>query len=667
MPYYYNNYRRRYRKNYWRRRPWISRRRTRKTLRRRHRRRPWVRRRRFFYKNKKLTKLKVFQFQPNRIRKCKIKGYLQLFGGSTDRISNNFTLYKESVVPYQEPGGGGWGLQQLTLGNLYTQNQYLMNIWTKSNRGYNLCRFISLKITLFKQQQTDYIFTYTTEQPYEITKFFYQSHHPIKLLEFNKRIIVPSMRTMPQRKKPYITKRIKPPKEMLSKWYFQEHLSNYPLIQFVATACSLNSMFMPTTSISNNITLYTLNTRFFNNTNFTQLDQSTWGYVPRQNTYMYGIQQPKVPWNLTPISEVTYLGNTVVNDAGDPIGQKQLTDYGLAHWGNPLFYRYLNGDFYTFISSKDPSQFFNNVPRNKTIKEADASATLQHEHLVELCRYNPNHDKGDGNLAFWVPNNVRTNTQWKPQTDPSLQIQGFPLWILLWGWEDFTRHITHLRNIDEDNILVIRSSYINTVMPNFVFLATEFIEGETIYTHEREHIPLYDMAHWYPKWRYQKPAIENLLQTGPAVCKNENQKSVQAHMKYSFLFKWGGNPATMENIYDPTAQPTYPTPNSEQTTHEIINPSTSIEDYIYSWDVRRDLLTRTAAKRIRQIETDDISLFTDGTTHPLSETIQTPPQKKKKTTEEKETSIQQQLNLIQQHNHQLQLRLRQLKSTIQNM
>lgn len=664
MP-YYNPYRYR---SYWRRKPkrrfrfrqW----RPRRTFQRTYRRRRTVRRRRRFRKyNRKLTKLTLKQFQPEKIKKCKIKGFIQLFGAGKGRISNNFTLYKESTVPTHEPGGGGWGIQQFTLGNLYVQAQYLMNYWTKSNKGLNLCRFLGTKVILYRQQETDYIFNYEIEPPYQVTKYYYNSFHPIKMLQYNKRIIVPSMKTMPHKRKPYIKRHIKPPKEMINKWYFQEHFSNYPLIQFAAISCSLNNMFQSTQAISNNISLYTLNTRFFQNCNFTQLIQANWGYTPKPGTYIYGIQQPQTPWNSNLGKHVTYLGNTLINDAGDEIAGMTKEQYGLAHWGNPLYYRYLNGDFVTFISSKNPEEFINK--KEQTIQAIDPSATFKHEPMIEECRYNPNHDRGTGNIAFWVRNNLQTQTTWTEPTDPNLQIKDFPLWILLWGWEDYTRHITHLRNIDEESILVIRSSYLNTVMPNFVFLTHEYIEGENIYTQDRDDINYQDFAHWYPKWRYQKPAIENLLLTGPAVCKPENQKSIQAHMKYSFYFKWGGNPSTMETITDPTAQPTYPNPNTEQITHEIIDPTTSIQNYIYPWDVRRDILTKRATKRIKQCETDDESLFTDGEQHSPPQEKTTP--QKKKAKKAQETPLLQQLQLIQQHNYKLQLRLRKLKTISKNL
>ncbi len=103
-----------------------------------------------------------------------------------------------------------------------------------------------------------------------------------------------------------------------------------------------------------------------------------------------------------------------------------------------------------------------------------------------------------------------------------------------------------------------------------------------------------------PDGNFQKEAISALLKTGPAVCKCENQKAVQAHLKYNFFFKWGGNPAEMENVYDPMAQPVYPMPNNQLFQTEIVSPETSIQNLIYNFDTRHDMLTKQATKRIKE-------------------------------------------------------------------
>lgn len=654
--YRYYNYRNRYRK--WRRRPYF-RRRFRTTFQRK-RRRPRVRRRRFLYKPKrKLKRLRLVQFQPTHIRKCKIKGILQLFGAGKGRYYNNFTLYKESFVNPQEPGGGGWSIQQMTLGNLYVQNQYLMNWWTVSNKGLNLARYTGAKITLYRQPVVDYIFLYDIEPPYNVTKYYYNSLHPIKLLQYKKKIIVPSFRTQPHNKKPYIRKKINPPKLLENKWYFQQNITNTPLIQFITMSCSLTNMFQATNSLNNNCSIHTLNTNFFQNATFSGIERLPNGYTPKQGTYLYGLQQASVPWNTTPISKVTYLGNPNINDPGDMIGAMTKEEYGWAHWGNPFWHQYLDGTMPTFICSVPPSKMIEDH-KSQTVAQITGGATFKHEPMVIELRYNPNHDKGTGNVAFWVPNNIITSSKWEPTNNPDLQIEGFPLWILLWGWADFTTHITSVPHLWQDYTLCIRTKSLDQTYPNIVPLSTNYIHGLPPYTTDEHDITLSDHGHWYPKWRFQEEAINGLLQTGPAACKTENQQSISAHMKYHFYFKWGGNPSSMEKIYDPTAQPTYPIPTLQHENNEIISPATSIANYIYPWDIRHDIITKPAAERIKQCETYEDSVFTDGTTTTTSPNYNFQEAQKKKTTKKKEQTLLLQLNNIKLLNRQLQHRLRQL-------
>nr|UGV38423.1 MAG: ORF1 [TTV-like mini virus] len=661
MAYFYN------RKNYWRRNYWnyrnkrrrFRRRRPRKTF--RSKRRPRRVRKKFFNRNfkKKLKKIKIEQWQPSSIRKCHIRGYLLLFEAGHGRFANNFTYYKESFTPPRTPGGGGWSIQQLGLGNLYTQNEYFMNWWTHSNRGLNMVRYYGCNIKLYRQPEIDYIFTYFTEKPQNAEKFWYPSFHPFRLLLDRKRIIVPSLKTQPLKRKLYKRVHIRPPKMLKTDWYFQQNLSNYPLIYFATVACSLNHMFISSKAENNNVSIITLNTRFFMQSAF-QYTSTDYGYQPKPSVWMYGLHNGAIKLSDTPKSQIIYLGDTHYRDPGEEIGQnKTWTEYPKTSWGNIFYHEYF-GLYRTVFIGPDPKTFL-----KTTAGTIGSTGITKSEPLWEELRYNPYKDKGDGNLAYWKSVSDATNNNWEPPKNPNLIISGFPFWLMLWGWEDHTRRLSEISNLDDNWMLVLRSKYFNNNYTAIVPLSWSFVNGRAPYNNDPEDISPTDQRNWFPKWKFQKEAIDNLLMSGPGVVKAETVQGIQAFMKYDFSFKWGGEPSNIENISDPNSQPITPLPHQILTTNEIINPNTSIQDLIYKWETRRDLLTQTAYKRISECEIDDKPLFTDGRQTSTDIPQETQTQTTKTTTKEEEETLLLQLNQLQQLNQQLQQRFQQLKQLTQ--
>lgn len=588
-----------------------------------------------------------------------------MFEAGKGRFSNNYTAYKRSTVPPHQPGGGGWSLQQISLSTLYEENDLLMNYWTKSNKSLPLCRYLGCSITLFRQENIDYIFTYSINYPQDVTKYYYASLHPFKLMNYNRKIIVPSYRTAPHKKKPYKRKFLKPPKTLVDKWYFQQHFAKFPLLLFATSACSLQSLFQATNAINTNISLLCLNTRFFTNNCFQYPATSQWGYHPSDTVFIYALPNGATDWKSTQVSQCTYLGDTMNNFPGTPpTGQISATTPQKLTWGNPFYHDYLTGNKRIFISNLSPDKLFTTTNLSKQIKQVESTSpptatfTLKTEPLLIEVRYNPDADLGTGNLAYWLPN-FQNNKNYDPTNDPDLQIQNFPLWILLWGWEDFTRKINKAQNMFQDYMLCFRTTYIQEKLPTYIPLTAYFQEGEGPYGVDRDQISDQDYKHWYPRYRYQKETFEDLLMSGPGTCKAETQSGISAHMKYQFFFKWGGDPASMEHVQDPLNQTTYPLPSGLQTNFEIINPQEDPSTYIYSWDVRRDFLTQTAATRITQKQTDELCLLSDGRTTstdvPFAQ--ETPP----KTAEEKKEILQKKILQLQQQNNLLQLRYRQLK------
>nr|UGV42622.1 MAG: ORF1 [TTV-like mini virus] len=657
-PFYRKRY---YRRNYWnwrKRRNAFRRRRFRKTFFTKPRRRR-VRKFRFTKnRNKKLKKLRLQQFQPSYIRKCFIKGYLLLFEAGHGYFGNNFCCYKESYTPHNQPSGGGWSIQQLGLGNLFTQNQYFMNVWSHSNNGLNLVRYNGVKITLYRQPNIDYVFTYFNEQPQNAGKYWYPTFHPMKMLTYKNRIIVPSLQTQPNKRKIYKKIFLRPPKLLKNQWYFAQHLSSYPLISFAATAVSLNHMFLSSKSNNNNCTVITLNTDFFKRSAF-QYTTTSEGYKPQEQLFIYGLRNGAVELKDVLLKDIIYLGGQE-RYPGVPIGTQALTSYTKAQWGNVFYYEYFNQIRTSFITSKSPNELLKSS-RSATDKIPQDTATqIKHYPYYYNERYNPYKDKGDGNIAYWLSVSDATKNNWEPPKDENLIIRGYPFWLMLWGFEDYTKKCGTIRDFDNNVVLVLQSKYISGPHKFYVPLSESFTQGRAPYDNDPEEITPQDNLHWFPKWKFQKEAVNNILMTGPGVVKAEAQQSIQAFIKYNFSFKWGGNSSTLETISDPNSQPITPSPPGFQLQNEIVDPKTPIENLLYKWDIRRHLLTQAATARIKEIETHDECLFTDGAETSTDFKMQATPQTEETPQTQKETLLLQ-LQQLERFNNELQQRLLKLQ------
>lgn len=584
---------------------------------------------------------------------------IQLFQAGKGRFSHNYTMFKDSIVPEYEPGGGGWCYLMLSLGNLYSENQRLQNWWTQSNKGLNLVRYQGVRFKFYRQKFTDYIVMYSNEYPMEVGKYHYASLHPQRLMTYNHRIIVPSMNTQPLNKKTYKSVFIKPPKEFIDKWYFQNHFQRFPLVLIGATACSLQNYYIADNVMSNNVTIHVLNTKIFQRKNFQYPSQTT-GYTPKNDIYLYST--PNGTTEITKIQRksLTYLGNTNPNTDGQPVGQLTTQQYTLTKWGNPFYHQYLNEQRQVFYSTTQPQTLLYKTESTIQSGELQTFDTP----LVYKARYNPAKDDGKGNEIYWV-SNLTVESGWETKVDPDLYMQGFPLWLMLWGWYDWSKRLGKAQHILNDYTLVIKSSYIQPPLPAYIFLNESFVQGEGPYETPITELAASEQNHWYPRYKFQMEAVENLLMSGTAVCRAENVKQIQAHCFYKFYFKWGGNPASMEQVVDPTAQPSYPLPSGQLFQPEITDPSTSIYNLLYDFDVRRDLITQSAKTRIEKITDFIPSLFTDGTTNPFNPPVQgkeTPPENY--STEKEKASKEQQLLQLKQYNQQLLLKLRQLTTNL---
>jgi len=397
-------------------------------------------------------------------------------------------------------------------------------------------------------------------------------------------------------------------------------------------------MYGPDDQLSYNITLKCLNTDFFQNPAWKQIDED--GYSPKYSgtitqklfTTGNGIEKPTEWQQLIP------LFNTRQYTTGKKL-QDQNSFKNKEYWGNPFIAKYIHDDV---------RYFYGPIPNNF---QNPPQVTLLHE-LYFYARYNPLKDNGQGNKVYMKSTSL---TQGSFLTLPKDDIvaSDLPLWIILWAWESWLNKAKPIQHIQDDYQLVIQTNFLYPKRQSYLILDKYFTDTNG------ENLTETDKANWHPKTEFQEESIAYIANTGPATPKINKTKSIEAHCGYNFLLKWGGCPAPMEIIEDPAKQEKFPFPNNIQQTSEIQDPATQKQHHLYYWDQRGDELTTTATKRLKQDFTFDPS-FTEFGPKEL-------PPKRETQEEEDETPIQKEQTetsiLIEQlryNQHQLRKRIRHL-------
>lgn len=591
-PFRRNYYYRRWTQNRRRPRRWFRWRRPRTTVWRRpiqYRRRKRVRRRRF-YRKKKLSKIILKTFQPKTIKTCKIKGYKCLIQCGPDREMNNWAQYLTSTIPEHWPTGGGWSQMVFSLASLYQDNEHLENIWTASNAGLNLVRYLGATFYFFQHTTVDYIVTWRLCYPMTTAPLDHANAAPYRMLLEKKKLIIPSMATKLLRKR-YRKHYFRPPAQLSTNWYFQQKLCNTPLLLLTTTAVSLNHLYINPKWYSTCVTVISLNTKLFTSHNFSELNPTT-GYVYKSNFYLYAATNGDE--KITDKKQLIPLQNTKDNTPGLRLNSD--SDYKMDHWGNPFNEHNLDMHTRLYYSSKPWTQL------NTKSTDGTLEGVLPYTSPILMkCRYCPAQDTGAGNEVYWVKNFHDTN--WEQPENFTLKITGVPLHIALWGWVDYTKKIRDITRVDTDHIVVIKSDFFDTKLPYYCFVDESFTQDKGPYGTTPTN---YMETHWHPQSQFQLVSLNKICQSGPGTPKPPDKNSFEAHCKYSFKMKWGGCPETLEKVYDPCSQQVYPVPNNLLQTTEIINPESPIEHELYEFDWRRNQITQTAAKRIKtDTKTDD--------------------------------------------------------------
>lgn len=515
------------------------------------------------------------------------------------RITHNMTVYKDTIAPHYLPSNGGFSITQITLQALYQEFTKARCWWTQSTKDFPLIRYTHAKLTLYRAESSDYVMTVHNCWPAKATLEMYQSCQPsIMLITKGRKIIRCRKHNNPN--KPYTKLRIPPPTQMTNKWFFQKDIKDVPLLMWRASAMSLDRMFTPSNSISTTIGFTSLNTLFFQIHNW-KTPPATTGYHPKPQTYLYSYTQNTTDYTKVELQNLIYLGNSKDFTLGKTAGAKtnwQKYKTTLSEWGNIFVPPYLSGKLPVLCTTKTPAEVWLDSYSETTTLNSIGNFTPCSEPFLRECRYNPFQDRGSQNQLYLVSIS-EPDAQWHAPTNPKYLTENLPLWLADWGFIDFMKVQGTL--VDTSYVVGFHTNYIDPKdIPTYVPLDDDFLKGNSPFR-PKDNLTPQDEQWWHPRTAFQYKSYNEIGVSGPATIKLPANVSAEGHVKCTLYFKLGGCTQPEKDIKDPESQPIFPTPNNFTSSNSLQNPATSIENFLYNFDWRRDYITQKAAKRIQEI------------------------------------------------------------------
>jgi len=370
--------------------------------------------------------------------------------------------------------------------------------------------------------------------------------------------------------------KIKPPKQMLTKWFFQQQFYKYTLVNLVASAASLRYPNISCQAQSQMITIYYLNPDFWPTPNWAQAIEAPWKNIPTQTLPCYFWYK-------------------------DKSGALKRFDLNFTKSGKEGYYQSINRDGGWF----DP-RVLNAVKYSATSTEPPGPGYAQKP--IWTARYNPNQDKGLGNKVYVI--SVLGHDYRPPTTQHNWVITDIPIWLALWGMWNYLQYETKDKAFFTHMMFVLQSDAIKPITQAgktnyYPFIDLSFISGNMPY---EEYLDENAKKLWYPTAMKQTETINAIVESGPFVPRLSNIKEStwELNYKYKFYFKWGGPQIHEKPIDDPQHQGFYPVPDTIQQALQISNPKKlAPESILHNWDYRRGFITTTAFKRMQEhLETD---------------------------------------------------------------
>ncbi len=236
--------------------------------------------------------------------------------------------------------------------------------------------------------------------------------------------------------------RIRPPKQMITKWFFTHHFCSAALAYIKATAANFRYSNLGCCNLSQQVNVYYLNLTFYKQTN--------WGHNIADTT-------PYLPYNSIPNQlTVTYKsGNTTKTEK---IKKPNTYAESIAYTGGYFDWRILSAT---------------------SIGTTTATAST----ATSVCRYNPAADDGTQSKIYLV--SIVKSSPIQPQ-DPVLVYQGLPIWLMLFGYLDYVLQTKKDKTFLNTYYMVLESPafhiYSTTqTVPQIIPIDKTFIQGQAPY------------------------------------------------------------------------------------------------------------------------------------------------------------------------------------------
>nr|UGV44905.1 MAG: ORF1 [Torque teno virus] len=625
----------------WRRRRWRRRRpRTRRfrraarrprrpRVRRPRRRRGWARRYRLRRRRRRRRRRKLIltQWQPAKIRKCLVIGYLALVLCGNGTFSRNYASHSDDYIQ-KGPFGGGLSSMRFNMRILYDQFKRHLNFWTHTNQDLDLVRYRGCTITLYRHPEVDFIVKFNRKPPFLDTVVSAPAMHPGMLMTTKHKILVKSFKTKPKGKGT-VKVRIRPPTLFDDRWYFQHDICKTTLFTISATPCDLRFPFCPPQTDNPCVNFLVL-AGVYNGKLSIEATKVESEYnaltsainMTTQGTLFNTFKTPEM------IKCPAAVKKTESSDAGTNCYKKLDSNWGDVIWNDQTIENFKSNTNNLWAARGNQTMTGSKYLNYRTgiysaIFLSAGRLSPDFGGLYNDIVYNPTTDEGIGNIV-WIDWCTKADCNFN-ETQAKGVLKDIPLWAALFGYVDFLKKTFKDDQLDKTARLTLICPYtkpqlVGPTQPNKGFVPYDYNFGRAHMPSGESYIPIYYRFRWYICLFHQQKFIEDIVSSGPFAY-HGSQASATLTTKYKFHFLFGGNPVPQQTVRDPCNQPVFDIPGAGGLPRpiQVVDPKYVNEGYTFhAWDFRRGLFGQAAIKRVSGEQTN-ASLYSSGPKRPRTE------------------------------------------------